>query len=320
MSANKTLYREFARLEKQLPVFLQPWWLDAVCGDTQWEVSLSVDSEGRIRGALPYHIRYWKRLFKVILPPVLTPFSGIWIAPGIEGTAYYRENSRIKDILTDLIRQLPQVDYFIQNYHYSLTNWLPFYWAGYHQTTRYTHVLDITPAPEELLSQCKGSIRTDIRNGDRQFQYTRVEDCRVFCDIQRAMYASKRMKMPYSNSLIERIDKALCANGRRVILHAVDDSGGVHAVVYLIIDGPTAYYWAGGAEPRWRKSNALTPLIWHAIGVSRTEGCIRYDFEGSMIPEVERVFRAFGAVQLPYFTVFKGRNKLFDAIGILLRK
>ena len=29
----------------------------------------------------------------------------------------------------------------MQNFHYGITDWLPFYWEGYRQTTRYTYML-----------------------------------------------------------------------------------------------------------------------------------------------------------------------------------
>lgn len=37
------------------------------------------------------------------------------------------------------IDNLPKFDYFNMNFHYSITNWLPFYWRGFKQTTRYTY-------------------------------------------------------------------------------------------------------------------------------------------------------------------------------------
>jgi hypothetical protein len=43
---------------------------------------------------------------------------------------------------------------------------------------------------------------------------------------------------------------------------------------------------------------------WHAIQFAATVTG-RYDFVGSMMENVERVFRSFGAVQKPYFSIFK---------------
>lgn len=319
MSSNKKKYRDFAPGATGLPLFLQPWWLDAVCGEEYWDVCLSFDKEGRIRGVLTYHIKTWKYFFKVILPPLMTPFSGIWLLPGREDARIYQSNSRRKEILTDLIRQLPRIDFLVQNYHFSLTDWLPFHWAGFKQTTRYTYVLEPL-APEELLfSNIKGSIRTEIRKAEQQFSFSLTDDIAAFYRIQADTFNRKGLKMPYTFDFLKKVDDALKANGVRYIYQAQDAGGIIHSMIYLIRDGDTAYYWAGGADPAYRKSNALTPLIWHGILACGDLGIKRLDFEGSMIPEIEHVFRSFGAVQTPYFSVFKTKNKLFELISILLR-
>jgi len=45
---------------------------------------------------------------------------------------------------------------------------------------------------------------------------------------------------------------------------------------------------------------------------------LKVDFEGSMIESVERVFRAFGAVQVPYLQVY-GATPLIKAL-LLIRE
>lgn len=319
MSSNKIKYRDFAPGAIDLPLFLQPWWLDTVCGEEYWDVCLSYDKENRLRGVLTYHHKTWKYFFKVILPPLMTPFSGIWILPGREDARVFQENSRRKEILSDLIRQLPRVDFLVQNFHYSLADWLPFYWAGFKQTTRYTYVLEPLTPPEALFANIKGSIRTEIRHAEKHLSFSPTEDIDTFYRIQAAIFKRKGLATPYTLAFIKKTDAELKTRGMRDIFQARDPSGNVHAMIYLIRDGDTAYYWAGGADPDLRKSNALAPLIWFGIHQMVHKGIQRLDFEGSMIPEVEHVFRSFGATQKPYFSVFKTKNKLFEVISILLR-
>jgi hypothetical protein len=44
-----------------------------------------------------------------------------------------------------------------------------------------------------------------------------------------------------------------------------------------------------------------------------------FNFEGSMLPGVERFFREFGAIQTPYFTITRGKISLSDRLRIKLR-
>lgn len=35
---NKSKYRNLCAVEKNIPIFSQDWWLDAVCGEENWDV------------------------------------------------------------------------------------------------------------------------------------------------------------------------------------------------------------------------------------------------------------------------------------------
>jgi hypothetical protein len=84
----------------------------------------------------------------------------------------------------------------------------------------------------------------------------------------------------------------------------MDARGKVHAAVYIAWAGDTAYYLMGGSEPELRQSGAQVLALWEAISFAGTIAQ-RFDFEGSMLPQIERVFRGFGATQMPYFSISK---------------
>jgi len=37
---DKELYREFCQVEDNIPIFSKDWWMDAVCGEDNWDVIL----------------------------------------------------------------------------------------------------------------------------------------------------------------------------------------------------------------------------------------------------------------------------------------
>jgi len=37
---DKELYREFCKVEDNIPIFSKDWWMDAVCGEDKWDVIL----------------------------------------------------------------------------------------------------------------------------------------------------------------------------------------------------------------------------------------------------------------------------------------
>jgi hypothetical protein len=128
------------------------------------------------------------------------------------------------------------------------------------------------------------------------------------------------LPMPYSGAQFARHDAALAANGARQLFFAVDAQERIHSAAYLIWDKQAAYYHLSGDDPALRESGAGILLIWEAIRyASEVLGLACFDFEGSMLPAVERIRVQFGAVQTPYFFVWKYGSRTFELLEKLKR-
>lgn len=69
-----------------------------------------------------------------------------------------------------------------------------------------------------------------------------------------------------------------------------------------------------------RNNGAGILLIWEAIRFTKENlGLDTFDFEGSMLPNVEAIRRQFGAVQVPYFTVWKYNSSLLKLLQKIKR-
>ena len=73
----------------------------------------------------------------------------------------------------------------------------------------------------------------------------------------------------------------------------------------------------GGGDPALRTSGASSLCLWQAIKLAGEMGK-SFDFEGSMIEPIERLFRAFGARQTPYMRVSRSPNRLLR-VGLALK-
>jgi len=69
------------------------------------------------------------------------------------------------------------------------------------------------------------------------------------------------------------------------------------------------YYLLAGSDGRTRHHGALALLIWEALRLASHLGVV-FDFEGSMLPRVERMFRAFGAEQRPYLQLWHSNGRI----------
>ena len=79
---NKERYIEWAAKQEYVPVFMMPWWMDAVCAGKEWDVLLAENEQGDIIGAMPYLMR--KRAWlRYIIMPQQTQIGGIWVTPEV---------------------------------------------------------------------------------------------------------------------------------------------------------------------------------------------------------------------------------------------
>lgn len=293
----KEEYVKFAN-DTELALFAQPWWLNAVCGEDNWNVVIFQEG-GSTVAALPYYIER-KYGFTYICQPPLTPRLGPWMLP-LRGK-YSKQLSKQKKILTSLIEQLPDFDYFCQNFNYSSTNWLPFYWKGFRQTTYYTYLLEDLSNTNLIWKNFQEKVRADIRKAEKKLIVNSDLDIDSFLKLHELTFKRKKLSLPYKRDLVRRLDRACLDKKRRRIFYAQDEEGQVYAAIYIVWNKSSAYYLMGGTNPELKYSGVHSLLIWEAIKFASTV-TQKFDFEGSMLESVESFFRGFGATQVPYFHV-----------------
>ena len=280
-------------------IFQEPWWLEAVAPGQWGEVVIKED--GAIIGRLPYITK--KRYgFTLLTMPKLTPMLGPWLESS-DGK-YVTQISRSRSLMNQLIEGLPEFDFFVQSFHYSIKDWLPFYWQGFHQTTQYSYIIDETEL-DKVWQNIHKNTRLSIRKAEKKgIKVIESEDLDTLWRINAMSFARQGLKVPYSFDLLQRIDAACKPRQARKIYIALDENSRVHSVKYFIYDRLKVYTLIAGDDPALRQSGAHSLCQWEAIkfavSTSRT-----FDSSGSMMPNIEPFMRRFGGIQTPYFKITK---------------
>jgi len=307
---NKEKYREFCKKEKDIPIFSKDWWLDSVCGVDNWDVVL-VEKGGQIWASWPYLLKK-KFIFKISTMPPLTQTLGIYIKYP-EGQKYHNKLSWEKEIINELIEKFPKVDFFSQNFHFSFTNWLPFYWKGFCQTTRYTYIIKdlILKTEEDILSNIDSSYRNKIKKASKTIKIKDDLNIDEFYEINKKTFLRQNLNIPYNFNFLKNHDEILKEKNRRKIFYAIDSNGNIHSSLYLTWDDFSSYVHMVGEDPELRKSGAGILLLFESIMFTKKVLKLsEFNFEGSMIENIEIVRRSFGAIQKPYFNISKINSKL----------
>lgn len=314
MPDNKSAYQQLCEQETTIPLFSQPWWLDAAAGPDGWDVAL-VEKGGLILAAMPY-LKRRKAGFRISTQPWLTLSLGPWLRPSTAKLP--RRVGQQKELLRALIAQLPPFDHFQQAWHYDQTNWLPFRWSGFSQTTDYSYVIPDLRDTQAIWDGFQENIRKEIRKASGRAQLC-VRDDRPVQDVLRLYRHTlerqgKTQRCP--EHVVHSLDAACGVRGQRASFVAEDAQGRQHAAVYIVWDSNSAYYLLGGGDPALRNSGAASLCIWEAIRHAATV-TQRFDFCGSTAEPIEQFVRAFGGKQCPYFSVSRTPSRTLAGFKFL---
>ncbi len=315
MKQNKLDYIELCQTEETIPIFMQNGWLDAVVTEgSSWQVVLSKDKKGQIIGALTFQMKQ-KWGLTILSEPPLSAFCGIWFRK-IDTQKQHEQYHSVKKILEELIQQLPLFHFANFRFSTTLTDWQPFYWAGFQQTTRYTYHLDLQKT-DNLFSDFKQHTQRNIRKAEQHFHITHSDDLDKFLTINNLTFERQNLKSPVPYSIWQNTHAFLKKNNQKKLYFASNTEGGIEAAIYIVLDKKIAYYLAGGTTEMGRKQGATSFLLAQAIYDAKAQGLDIFDFEGSMLSGVESFFRGFNPTLTPYFKVWKYRNRFLSLLDML---
>lgn len=181
----------------------------------------------------------------------------------------------------------------------------PFIWRGYKVVPNYTYILRLEDDPESVWKKFTPERRNEIKKALNDcLEATVTHDYgTVFEMVQNAF---GRKGKAFDRHLVEKIlfDFATNKNSFAVIS---ERRGKALAAAFVVYDSQRAYYLLGGYDHKQAHHGAGALAIYTAIRHAFALQIPVFDFEGSMLPEVERYFRDFGGELVPYFTVNRAK-------------
>ncbi len=302
MLSNKEQYKVLCETEN-IPLFSQHYWMDAVCGPCNWDVIL-VKENNKVAGSLVYYLNAIDNDFEIRKAPLTQNNGIIYYYP--QGLKYYKKLSfecRVADAIIDQLENL-KIKRYRQYFHYNFTNWLPFYWRGYSQSTRYTYVIRDTGDLTELYTRFNGTVRNYIRKAEKLVTVKSGMSASDFYELNKQTYSRQGVDIPYSFELFNNLYNNLIINDCVEIYYAIDCDDNIHSAALFAYDRKSVYYLMSGSIEKFRNSQSLTLLVYQGIKLANKMG-LSFDFEGSMKKPIEKFFRQFGAEQIQYFDIKK---------------
>jgi hypothetical protein len=292
-------YDAFVDTSPQGILYCKTWWLEAAAPG-RWEVVV-VRGPAGIKAAWPL---VYNSRGNVVMPQ-LTQKLGVLFAPS--AARYAKQIGDEVALCDQLLDQIPREIGVKQSFHESFTNWLPFMWRGFEQTTKYTYVFDDLENVGQYMSRMASDCRQRINKAAKELTACESDDLQAMYDINGLTFQRQGVACPYSFDLVQRIHTACKQHAGARILLAKDAAGNIQACDYMVYDRRCAVSIIQGADPRFRKGGAQRLLDWDSINFAATVS-VKFDFEGSIMQGVEPYNRGFGAKQTPYFVLRRPRS------------
>lgn len=306
---NKEKYSIFCE-KNYIPIYSQPWWMDAVCGPENWDVWLYQTGNDTINGieaAMPYYMEQ-RGPYRYITKAPLTQTNGIIFkeSPSRKLVTEAELQEKIINAACAYIQEL-SLDVYEQQYPPSFQNWQPFFWKNYTNILRYTYIIRDTSDWEKVVENISSKYRNKIHKGQRLTNIGEWTDRDTFYTEHERVFLRQGKRCPFSRELWNRLYDACVAHEAGQMFRAIDAEENLHALLFLVWDRRYVYQLLGGYMPEFSSSQAYPALIYHGIRLAHEKG-LAYDFEGSMIQRIAVAFRQFGGVPTPYYRIRKVFN------------
>ena len=302
---NKEQYCKWAESQEYIPLFMMPWWLDAVCAGKEWDVLLAHDENGEIIGAMPYLLRK-RAWFKYILMPQQTPVGGIWVTPEVTADRW-----KTAEVCRELKEQLDgmKLAYYYQQYLPGSLCVNALKALGFTAKERVTYRV-------EDLSNLDNVIASFSKNKRRQLQKAlslhaeHNMDIEDFYRFHCQCLESRKRKISYSREFLLVLERKVRRAGQCDILSICNADGQVYAAAFLVWDKKYMYYLIPAYEPTYGDTGAGALLVLEAMKLAREKHVI-FDFEGSMNKSTAKHYKQFGSTPITYYGVEKYYKPIF---------
>ena len=312
----KEKYRLYYPSKNDIPIFFDPAWLDAATND-EWDIILSQNNNGDIVGFMPICLKT-KYGFDAAYTPLLTQSSGIWIDQSmVSGDKTVTKQSNKRQIIQDIVNQIKETSYFRVNFHHSFDMWLPFYYKKFKQTTLYTYILEGIKDHEAILNGFKGNIKNKIKKAEHDYKIFESDDIGALYILCSVNFKNQGLKLPFDFSYLKAIDSSKIT--RKKLFLVKDNEGTIVAGQYLVWDQISAYNLLLAIDENHKNMGVGPKLLWHSIQFA-SEYVDTYDFEGSMLPQVQPFFESFGGNPVTYYQIYKINNPIMRMWFALIGK
>ena len=287
---NKERYCKWAAEQEYVPLFMMPWWMDAVCAGAEWDALLAEDSEGNILGAMPYLLRK-RAWFKYIIMPPQTPIGG-------EVTADKWKTAEVCRQFKEQLDAMHLAYYYQQFLPGSLcVDALKAF--GFKAKERTIYRIDDLSDLNKLIESFSKSKRRELQKS-LSLHAERSMDVEDFYRFYAQCMSERKHKVHFTREFLLVLERKAKRLNQCEIISIHDADGHVHAAAFVVWDANYMYYLLPAYNPTYSESGAGALLVLEAMKRAR-EKHIRFEFAGTFSKDSIKHYKQFNSTPTVYY-------------------
>jgi hypothetical protein len=302
VSSDDRLKNEWNQMIVEAPggtLFHKTFWCDA------WEGKVAIWGIMKGNELLGGFVAPHRNLLfgKGVYTPPFTPYGGV-VFRNYRGK-YVSKVSYEKELSRELAIHLKHTyRWGIACLHSSVLDVQPFIWTGFKIGVTYTYIVNIehlNVTRNEMMANARNHLRKAEKDG---LSVVATDDLYDVLALVRKTY--ERRKITFPTKAAQRYHEELCKRNLCKGFVCLDKQGRKIAALLIVWDEKRAYGLLSGYDHTHRHESAGLLCQWKAFEFAHHLGVKQFDLEGSMIPGVERFYRAFGGELTPHFQIIWG--------------
>lgn len=291
---NSKIYTEFFERNKQLFSFYQnPHWLLNI--SDQNLILGCFDDADRLVAVWPFCLIQRFKFVKCLSQPILNQsLDPIISFEGIEGAKSHTLISYEVKIIESFLKYIKRKKYSSikqglnvkKNYAFVLLQY------GFRLNFRLNYLIESSRSLDEAWQFMHRENRRKIRQMEDQYTFCRMESIQTFCEF-------KKTHKPYSGMQKNLLEKAIqsCRDHKLGDIYGLRNiNNELISAAFLAEDNHRVYFLSAANDKEKSKNTTSVYFLWKSIEIALKKNK-SFDFEGSMLPEVEKLFRRFSPVQ-----------------------
>jgi hypothetical protein len=310
IDSTSNVYADFAA--KNGIIFNQPSWLRIY--KSELEVVGIYNANHDLIGMFNIHLQSNKGLKLLRIPPY-SPYNALCFINPANTIANKITFEKDLHVLIVSYLKSKKASITLQAFPPSISDMQIYIWNGYKVIPNYTYQLSLTAT--NLFENFTSEKRKSIRKAEKdQLKIEKVSDYQLVKALVTKTFDRKNKDV--SSKMLDSILFHF-ANDTNSFAFIAYQNGKPSACTFCIYHDSTAYYLLGGYDEANKHHGAGTSCMYQSILHAQQIGIKVFDFEGSMLPEVEKYFREFGGQLVPYYTINKASYLIEVALKLKKR-